>query len=96
MRNSGAGILARLSGSILPGIVLHAALDAFALLLSWRLGTDLRVPPLSETGVDVPFILNCVESGLLGGVPAWCYLRLARTTRSELARVPSACCSAAR
>jgi len=79
---SGFAIVAWLSGSIRPGIVLHAAVNAAALLGGWWAGGNLAVPPFAETGADVFFRVDCAEVLVFGAAAAWAYRGLARSGRA--------------
>ena len=75
-------MLTHLTGSIRPGIVLHATGDAFGiglLWLLWRLTGPLSSRPMGWAAAsrDPIFWLYCVEAALLGAASIWAYFRLA-------------------
>jgi hypothetical protein len=74
----GYGVLARISGSILPGVVLHAAGDIASFsLLFWVSRARAGTPPLPPPGWnDSLFLLYCVETLILAGLTAWAFRRL--------------------
>jgi len=69
-------ILALLTGSILPGLVIHAVGDAAGIFLLWLLwSTDgLRA--------DAPLWLYLVESAILGAIAVWAFRKLIHSYRS--------------
>lgn len=74
------GILAQLTGSILPGLVIHTAGNAVAFLFSWwyaRSTGSLRVPLFRETGADAFFWANAVAAVLFSAAALWTGRRLA-------------------
>lgn len=77
------GLLAWLSGSILPGLILHATGDAVGLLAFWTLRGTVRSPRFAETGPDLLFWLDLLAVVVLGGATVWAYRRLARVARGE-------------
>jgi membrane protease YdiL (CAAX protease family) len=79
----GYGLLAHLSGSIVPGLVMHAIGDAVGLLAGWLLKGSLRFPRFSETGADGVFWFDTVALVLLGLLTARAYVSLARVGRAE-------------
>ncbi len=80
------GLLAWLSGSILPGLILHATGDAVGLLALWSLRGTVRAPRFAETGPDRLFWLDLLAMMVLGGATVWAYRRLARVARGERQR----------
>jgi len=54
------GLLARYSGSLIPGMIGHTAMD-IGLFSYWWTGIagEFTLRPIGETGVDQPFILAC-------------------------------------
>jgi membrane protease YdiL (CAAX protease family) len=75
----GYGILAYLTGSILPGAVLHASGDIVGFGLLW---SSLRgrsgATPGSATGVGNPMLwVNGLETVALGLLTLWAFRRLA-------------------
>jgi len=83
------GILAYLTNSILPSVVLHAAGDAVRFLLVWRLGPNPRRPLVWESGADAAFWLRVAAVILFGAAAGWAYRKLAAVTRVESASRPS-------
>jgi hypothetical protein len=79
------GALAYLSGSILPGIVLHATGDAVGLLAGWMLQGSLRFPRFSETGADAVFWFDAVALAVLTLLTVRAYSSLARVVGTEAA-----------
>jgi membrane protease YdiL (CAAX protease family) len=84
------GLLAYLTGSTLPGMILHAAVDAISFLWAWsnyEQARRLAVAPVWSNGTDTGFWLAvCLFVGLgLASLPA--YYMLARFT--QLARKAS-------
>jgi membrane protease YdiL (CAAX protease family) len=77
------GLLAWLSGSILPGLILHATGNAVGLLALWTLRGTVRTPRFAETGPDLLFWLDLLAVVVLGGATIWAYRRLARVARGE-------------
>jgi membrane protease YdiL (CAAX protease family) len=64
------GLLAWSSGSLLPGIVGHVLMD-IGLFAYWWTGIagDFTARPITETGVDQPFLITCaVLTTMLGTV----------------------------
>ena len=79
----GYGILAYVAGSILPGLVLHAAGDivGFGLLwLSLRGTSATSKPPALGLGNPM-FWANVVETVVLGILTVWAFRRLAAASR---------------
>ena len=77
------GMLAYLTGSIMPGLVLHAAsdmLEGFLLVLS---GRSSVAAPVSQSGAALSFWVLCGWAVLwiLGAV--WAYRALANEVRTE-------------
>ncbi len=78
------GLLAYLTGSTLPGMILHAAVDAISFLWAWsnhEQARTLAAAPVWSNGTDTGFWLAvCLFVGLgLASLPA--YYMLARVTR---------------
>lgn len=73
----------RRTGSIKPGIVVHAASDLLVPLYLWsRRGT--AVPPQVQShGLDAPFAIQCAVAVALVAVAAGAYGRLAIAVRSR-------------
>jgi membrane protease YdiL (CAAX protease family) len=77
------GLLAYLSGSILPGLVLHATGDAVGLIAGWLMQGRLRFPRFSETGADGVFWFDTMSLALLAVLTVRAYFSLARVARAE-------------
>jgi len=85
------GILAYLSGSIVPGIILHSALDFIEFWATWK--QALRARPLAwQSGPDAQFWSSCAATIIFALVAVMAFRRLALTTRdrrtSDAALVP--------
>lgn len=80
----GYGALAYLTGSILPGLVLHAAGDVFSFALLWRsLQRTAPGAPAHAAGIAGPTVWgNVVATAILVSVMLWCFGRLASLTRA--------------
>jgi fatty acid desaturase len=54
------GLLAWSSGSLIPGMIGHVVMD-IGLFAYWWTGIagDFSARPISETGVDQPFLITC-------------------------------------
>lgn len=76
-------LLAYLTRSILPGMVLHAGQDASLLLLAWQLGPPRARPLIWEAGVDATFLWSCIVSILLGMLALLNFRKLASVTKHE-------------
>src|SRR4029077_20648010 len=83
------GLLAYLSGSIWPGVVLHSLVDTTSFLWAWsdpEQGKRLAMSRVWETGVDTDF---CVSAGgvlalaTLSAPAFWMLARVTRTRREE-------------
>ena len=71
------GALAWITGSILPGVVLHTAVDVASFLRAWRMGEPAPRPLVWELGPDSAF-WAAVLVFLVGGVATvWACRRLA-------------------
>ena len=83
------GGLAWATNSIMPGLVLHAAGDVFALSRLWATGTPdwqwVPAPPglVWETGPDATFWLSLAATLLFGSAAVWATVSLARLVREE-------------
>jgi len=77
------GILAYLTNSILPGVMLHATGDAVRFLLVWKLGPNPRRPLVWESGADAAFWLKLAAVVFFGAAAVWAYGKLAAATRLE-------------
>lgn len=86
------GILVHLTGSILPGLVIHASGNAVAFLISWPYEEwtgSLRIPLFWETGPDVMFWVNALAAVLFGVAAVWAYQRFASVLqREQQSRLP--------
>jgi membrane protease YdiL (CAAX protease family) len=60
------GLLAWSSGSLIPGMIGHVVMD-IGLFGYWWTGIagDFRARPISETGVDRPFLITCVVLAIM-------------------------------
>ncbi len=74
------GGLAALTGSILPGLLCHAAFNADGLLYYWRAGIPKSV---WEAGVDASFRLRCALLLVFGLASVWLYRKLAAVAAEE-------------
>jgi len=83
------GWVAHLSGSILPGVVLHTIGDAFSMIFGWwsrrGVGGPVRVPLLRETGVDAHFVASGAAALVFAAACLWSFRRLARAARRHAA-----------
>lgn len=84
------GILAYLTNSILPGLVLHASGDAASFGFHWWFEMTLgprqwRRVSLPEALGDWRFLANCLEVIFLLTISAWAFRRLARRLRANAA-----------
>jgi len=84
----GYGILAFLTGSILPGIVLHAAQDILGATLLWlsTRGSSVSAPPSSAGASDPTFWVKCAATLVLGAGAVWAFRKLAAEVRDESRR----------
>lgn len=85
------GILAYLTKSILPGLVLHVSGDAAAFGLMWWFQVTLGPPEwhrvsLGQALGDPLFLANWLELVLLMAVSAWAFRKLARRLRTSTDR----------
>ena len=82
------GMLAYLTNSILPGIILHAAGNVFGGLdLLLRGQSEWQASPtpqslIGETGADTSFWILCAGLIVTGAITIWAYITLAKTVRS--------------
>ena len=87
------GLLAILTGSILPGLVIHAAGNAVAFLFCWwysRSTGSLRVPLFWESGPDRYFWANCVGAVFFAAAAVYACRSFAVVLRRERKdRVPA-------
>lgn len=73
------GFLAYLSGSIVPGIILHSSLDFVEFWATWR--QALRARPLVwQSGPDAHFWGGCAATIIFALIAVWAFRRLAATT----------------
>ena len=88
----GYGILAYLTGSILPGMVLHAAQDILGSTLLWlsTRGSSVSAPPSSPWASDPMFLVKCVATLVLGGGTVWAFRQLATAAKGESLPIRSA------
>jgi uncharacterized protein len=92
------GPLAHLTGSIVPGMILHFVGDACGFAAGWWLATfaphpavPVPQPATSPIASDPLFWLTLVEILVFAALSAVAYVRLARTAREErMAREPPA------
>jgi membrane protease YdiL (CAAX protease family) len=70
-------VVARASGSILPGLVLHAAGDAAGVFLLWWLWSH------DGLRADAPAWLYLIESAILAAIGVWAYRRLIHSYRED-------------
>lgn len=79
----GYGVLAWMTGSILPGLVLHAAGDIVGFGLLWlSLRGSSATSELPVRGLDNPmFWANVVETLVLAILTVWAFRRLAAASR---------------
>ncbi len=75
------GALAWITGSILPGVVLHTAVDVATFLWVWRMGEPAPRPLLWESGPDPAFWIAAVVFSLGGVAAVWACRRLASVAR---------------
>jgi membrane protease YdiL (CAAX protease family) len=83
------GTLVYLTGSILPGVLLHAAGDAFEFLLLVAQGQNTPLAPAAqpliwESGPDLFFWARCAWLALWVAGTIWSYRAVAREVRREL------------
>jgi len=83
--STGYGILAYLTRSILPGVILHAAGDIFSFGLLWLSVRGAAVPSHAPTrGLSNPmFWVNGLETIVLAILTVWAFRRLAAAARAE-------------
>lgn len=88
------GILAYLTNSILPGLVLHASGDVASFALVWwfhgALGPrEQHGLSLSDAIRDPLFLVNCGEFVVLAAVSAWAFRKLASKSTVHRDPLPS-------
>jgi membrane protease YdiL (CAAX protease family) len=71
------GILARTANSIMPGTLLHAAVDAVRFWLAWRGGPSSPHRLIWQSGLDAAFWLNLVVAVIFGAAGIMAQGRLA-------------------
>jgi membrane protease YdiL (CAAX protease family) len=83
------GMLAYITNSILPGMVLHAAGDVFAGLnlftsgqSEWETSTKPR-PLIWESGIDGSFLLSLLAFLVIGAITVWAYVALRKAVIKE-------------
>jgi len=77
------GILAYLTGSILPGVVLHAVWDMVQFMVAWRWQSRPR-PPIWDSGPDSAFCISCLVVVALATAAFWAYSCLAADVRRPM------------
>lgn len=88
------GMLAYLTKSILPGLVLHAGGDVLAALQLFATGqSEWQGSPgqklIWETGADPAFWLSVVGALAVSAAAVWAYVGLARVARAPSNEVPT-------
>lgn len=84
------GVLAWLTGSIRPGIVLHTSGDVVGLGLLWWIHASGAIgrPPaagLRDALCEPAVLVQCAAGAILAVAAVWAYVRLARAIRDETA-----------
>ena len=79
------GILAYITNSILPGVVLHAASDALRFIIAMRFGPNRPKPLIWQSGTDAAFWLRVAAVVVFGAIAVWAYRKLSAMTRAESA-----------
>jgi hypothetical protein len=74
-------LTARWTGSIRPGIVVHAASDILVPLYAWACRGTAASPAAPPHGPDAFFLAQCAAGVAFVALTAWSYRRLARVTR---------------
>jgi uncharacterized protein len=77
------GILAYLTNSVLPGLVLHAVGDLVRFLLVWRFGPNPPEQLIWQSGADASFWMRLAVAVIFGLAAVWAYRRLAVVARLE-------------
>ena len=75
------GALAWITGSILPGVVLHTAVDVASFLWAWRMGEPVLRPLVWKAGPDSAFWAAVLVFVLGGAAAVWACHRLALVVR---------------
>ncbi len=70
------GVIAYVSHSIVPGIILHAAYDFLLVVLGWQLGTPVSNRIDWVAGPDSRLWIAAVCAGLLAVITLWALVRL--------------------
>jgi uncharacterized protein len=85
------GMMAYLTNSILPGIVLHGVGDVFGGLdlitrgqSEWQTSTKPE-PLIWETGADTSFWISCIIFIIVSAAAVWAYYALAGTVKKTVA-----------
>jgi membrane protease YdiL (CAAX protease family) len=76
-------LTSRRTGSIRPGIVVHAASDMLVPLYAWAHRGTAASHAAPPPGPDAPFVAQCAIAVALVAFSVWCYARLANVTRGE-------------
>jgi len=79
------GVLAYLTKSILPGIVLHALQDAYLYFMAWWKGPRATPQLVWETGIDGAFWRSCLILLMFLVATVWTYRKVAATMRNASA-----------
>jgi membrane protease YdiL (CAAX protease family) len=77
------GILAYLTSSILPGLVLHVVGDAVRVVFVWRFGPNPPEQLIWQSGADTSFWTRLAVAVVFGLAAVWAYRRLAVVARLE-------------
>lgn len=77
------GALAWLTGSILPGIILHTSVNALRYVQLLWLGTSAPPVLVWETGAGLKFWMNVLAFIILGATAVWAYYKLAAAVHCE-------------
>jgi len=77
------GVLAYLTKSILPGIVLHALQDAYLYFTAWWKGPRATPQLVWETGIDGAFWRSCLTLLMFSIVTVWTYRKVAATMQKK-------------
>ena len=84
------GLLAWSSGSLIPGMIGHTSMDIGLFGYWWTgLAGDFTARPISETGIDQPFLVTCaaLTTTLLVVLFAiWQLRRITRVSRESVLR----------
>jgi membrane protease YdiL (CAAX protease family) len=88
------GMLAYLTDSIIPSLLLHAGgnlLSAFSLLMQGNVRTPSvsKSPLIWQTGTDVKFWITCLFAFVIGAITIWSYKMLAGVTAKHKAKAIS-------